>query len=134
MIVVKIFYLRNSLTMQKGQQPQEQYNTQLLGALFDLSPQNLSLKRFFIFFVKKTCSEKVSYIFSKKSFSNFQETELSYIFLKIFFSYISGKVEAYSETWYIQNPSHIQNTVKHLKWNILQKQLPSASFKPKLEK
>ena len=40
----------------------------------------------------------------------FQETELFYI---------SGKV--YSEPWLIQNLRHIQNTVKHLRWNVLQK-------------
>ena len=50
-------------------------------AFFSLSAQNFSLKKI----LKKTCSEKISYIFSKKSFSNFQETELSYIFLnKVF--------------------------------------------------
>ena len=42
-------------------------------------------------------------------------------------SYISGKgrtltyleLQAYSEPWYIQNPRHIQNSVKHLRWNVL---------------
>ena len=68
-------------------------------------------------------------------------------FLKKSFSYISGKVlrtlahleleaysepsdfqnpgifleiETYSEPWYIQKPRHIQNTGKHLRWNVLQ--------------
>ena len=47
--------------------------------------------------LKKTCSEKVSYIFSKKSPPNFQETELSYIFLKQVFLIFRER--------YIQNPS-----------------------------
>ena len=51
--------------------------------LSDLSPQKISLKNFLIFFPKKTCSVKASYIFLKKSFSNFQETELSYISGKV---------------------------------------------------
>ena len=33
-----------------------------------LSPQKFSLKEFFIFLFKKTCSEKFSYIFSKTTF------------------------------------------------------------------
>ena len=49
-----------------------------------LSPQNFSLKKFLVFFPKKPCSEIVSYIFSKKSFSNFQEVELSYISGKVY--------------------------------------------------
>ena len=36
--------------------------------------------------------------------------------------------EAYTKPWYIQNQSHIQNTVKNLQWNVFQKQLPSALF------
>ena len=52
----------------------------------------LSLKiflyKFLIFFPKKTHSEKISYIFSKKeAFLMFWGTELSYIFLKKFFLY-----------------------------------------------
>ena len=39
-----------------------------------------------------------------------------------------------SEPWYIQNPRHIQNTVWHLRWNFLQKQLHEALFKLKLAK
>ena len=45
-------------------------------------PSNFLPKKFLTFFLKKPCSEKVSYIFSKKSFSNFQETELFHIFFK----------------------------------------------------
>ena len=66
--------------------------------LSGLNSQNVSLK-ILIFFLEKTCSEKVSYIFSKKNFSNFQETELSYILLKKSFSYILGDI--YSEPWHI---------------------------------
>ena len=58
-------------------------------ALSGLSPQNFSLKKFLIFFSKKPDLKKFL-IFSQKSFSNFQETELSYI---------SGKV--YSELGHI---------------------------------
>ena len=35
-------------------------------------------------------------------------------------------LEAYSEPWFIQNPSHIQNTVKDLQWNFFKKYLPTA--------
>ena len=48
-----------------------------------LSPK-IFLKIFLIIFPKKTCSEKFSYVFSKKP-PNFQEIKLSYIFLKIVF-------------------------------------------------
>ena len=69
--------------------------------------------------------------------------ELSYIFLKKFFlilreRYIQNpdifktrsifnktlaylELEAYSEPWYIWNLRYIQNSVKHLRWNVLQK-------------
>ena len=73
-------------------------------------------------FSKKTCSELVYYI---RNFSNFHETELSYIFLQKSFLYLERnifktlaylEVEAYSEPWCIQDPKHIQSTVKHLQW------------------
>ena len=51
--------------------------------------QKFSLKKIRIFFPKKICSEKVSYIFSKKAFL---------ISRKWYFSYISGK--EYSEPWH----------------------------------
>ena len=38
------------------------------------------------------------------------------------------------EPWYIQNPRHIQNTVKNLRWNVLQKYLPSALLIPSSKK
>ena len=41
--------------------------------LSSISCQKLFLKKFLTFFPEKTCSEKVSYIFSKKSLPNFQE-------------------------------------------------------------
>ena len=50
---------------------------ELTSAFSDLSPQSFSLKEFLIFIPKKNFL-----IFSKKSFSNFQETELYCIFLK----------------------------------------------------
>ena len=48
---------------------------QLPSALLGLSPN--FFPKLFPIFSSKTCSKNVSYIFSKKSFSNFQETELS---------------------------------------------------------
>ena len=75
-------------------------------ALSSLSPQNSPPKKIFIFFPKKSCSEKLSYaflVFRKPNFHIFRETL------------------AYSEPWYIQNLRHIQNTVKHLRWKVLQK-------------
>ena len=47
------------------------------------------LKKILIFFPKNTCSEKVSYIFSEKTFLIFQETKLSYIFFKTFLLYFA---------------------------------------------
>ena len=68
---------------------------------FGLSPQNVPLKKFLIIFTKKTFSEKVSYIFSKKTLL-FSGNETFLYFLKKSFSYIL--VNVYSEPWYIQNP------------------------------
>ena len=45
------------------------------------------------------------------------ETELSYISRKL-----------YSEPWYIQNPRHIQNFVKHLRWKSFAKNSYQAHF------
>ena len=39
----------------------------------------------------------------------------------IFRTFAYLKLEAYSELWYIQNLMHIQNIVKYLRWNVLQK-------------
>ena len=91
-------------------------------ALSGLSPPNFSLKKKVIFFPKKTCFEKVFYIFSKK-FPNFQKTKLFLYFWEGIF-----RTMAYLEPWYIQNLKHIQKSVKHLRWNVSQKQLPSALF------
>ena len=49
--------------------------------------------------------------------------KLSYVSLKKKISYISGKI--YSK------PCYIQNTVKHLQWNVLQKMAPDTLSKPK---
>ena len=54
---------------------------QQTSALFDISPDNFSLKKFLIFFLKNPALKK-SLLFLKKSFSDFQKTELSYIFFK----------------------------------------------------
>ena len=97
------------------------------------APQIFSNKIFLYFFPKNTCSEKVSYVKNFLIFSqispDFQKTEFSNIFLKKFFLYFGKgifRTLAYSEPWYIQNSRHIQNNVKHIRWNILQKQLASA--------
>ena len=42
---------------------------QLPSAFFSPNPQNFSRKSFLYFFLKKTRSEKISYILSKESFS-----------------------------------------------------------------
>ena len=52
------------------------------------------------------------------------ETELSYISGNRTFLYFGKGIVrtlTYSKSWYIQNPRHIQNTFKHLRWNVLQK-------------
>ena len=43
------------------------------------------------------------------------------------------EIEAYSEPWYIHSPRHIQNTVKHLRQKVLQKQLPRTLLSPRLK-
>ena len=69
---------------------------ELPSALSGLSPQNVSLKNFFFFFLKYP-TLKNSFVFSLKNFSNFQETVLSYIFFKKVFLIFREK--------FIQNPS-----------------------------
>ena len=44
------------------------------------------------------------------------------------------ELEAYSESWYIQNPRRIQNTVNYLRWNVLQKSNYLAHFKTQARK
>ena len=51
----------------------QQYNMQLPGALFGLSLKIFPLKNFLYFFLKKSCSEKVSYTFPKKAFLLFRK-------------------------------------------------------------
>ena len=60
---------------------------------FQPQPTKIFSKKFLIFFPIKSCSEKLSYIFSRNPPLNFQETELSYI---------SRKVDL--EPQHIQNP------------------------------
>ena len=109
---------------------------ELPSALFSLSPQNFSIKKFLIFFPKKSTLKKFL-IFSQKSrqFSGNGNPEKVLIFQVVELCYISERyirnpnifrTLTYSELWHMQNPRHIQNTVKHLRWNVLQKQLPSA--------
>ena len=73
---------------------------------------------------------ELSYIFLRKVFLIFRERyiEHSAIFISrtIFRTLAYLELEASSEPWYIQNSRHIQNTVKHLRRNVLQKQLPRA--------
>ena len=80
----------------------------------------------FLYFFKR----KLSLYFTKRNFLIFRERYIQRpnIFRTrgIFRTVTYLELEAYSEPWFIQNPRHIQNTVKHLRWNVLQKQLPSA--------
>ena len=78
----------------------------------------------YIFFPKRACSEKASYI-SQKCFSDFQETELSYVFFKKIFAIFWER--------YIQNPvifrilpnTMIERFAKIATW---------CTFQPKLKK
>ena len=63
---------------------------ELPSALSGLSCPNISLKNVSQFLLQKPGSEKISDNFSKKYFLLFCEMELSYIFSKESFSYISG--------------------------------------------
>ena len=63
---------------------------ELPSALSGLGSPNISLKNVSQFLLQKSGSEKISYNFSKKYFLLFCEMELSYIFSKESFSYISG--------------------------------------------
>ena len=101
----------------------------------------------------KACSEKMSYIFSRKcpifwkrkpqkKILIFQETERFLYFSRrnflIFWKrYIQNpdifrtrsifRILTYLEPCHIQNPRHIPNTVKHLRWNVFaKKQLPTT--------
>ena len=75
---------------------------QLPSAPSGVNLQSFSLKKFLIFFLEKTCPEKVSHIFSKKVFLTFRKRN---------FSYISGKV--YSEPW------HNRTFLYFWKWSFL---------------
>ena len=72
----------------------------LLGALSGLSPQIFYPKflRNFLYFFRKKPALKKRLIFSQIFFSDFKETDLSYIL---------GEVD--SDSWYIQNWKHTQN-------------------------
>ena len=83
--------------------------------------KKFSLKKFLIFFPKKNCSENLSYIYSEKP-PKFSGNGTFLCFKKGLFRTLT-----YSERWYIQNPRHIQDTVKRLRWKVLQK-IPSAFF------
>ena len=120
-------------------------------ALFspDLKNKNIYSEKNFLYFRKLLgASEKNSYVFlQRKLFLYFRKRKprrKSFKYKKTF--YISGKetflyfekgifrtlayleLEAYSEPWYIQNPRHIQNSVNHLRWNVLQKIATQRSF------
>ena len=66
-------------------------------------------KKFLIFFLKKPAMKNILIFFQKKGFSNFQETEFSYIFLKKFFLHLRKdifrkaylKLEVCSEAFFI---------------------------------
>ena len=70
------------------------------------------------------------YFLKKKKKKKIRKSNFLLFFLKKLFLYFGKgifrtlpyvELEAYSEPSYIQNPRHIQNTVKHLRWNVLQK-------------
>ena len=106
------------------------------------------LKRRLFLYIQNGASEKNSYVFLKRNlflyFRKRKPRRRSFKYKKTF--YISGngtflyfekgifrtlaylELEAYSEPWYIQNPRHIQNTVNHLRWNVLQKIATQRSF------
>ena len=46
----------------------------------------------------------------------------------IFITLVYSDSEAYAEPWYIYNPMHIHNFVKHLQWNILRKKFRAIIF------
>ena len=84
-----------------------------------------SIKKFIIF-----SQEKAFLIYRKtetpKKFFIFQKNGTFLYFSKrkgigkgIFRTLGYLEPEAYSDSWYIQNPRHIQNTVKHLRCNVL---------------
>ena len=59
---------------------------------------------------------KRNFLIPEKVYSELWHNGSSLYFRKVLF-----RTLAYSESWYIQNPRHIQNTVKHLRWNVLKK-------------
>ena len=97
------------------------------------SPAHFSVSVLKIF-PKKTCSVKVSYIFSKKAFPIFRKKNFLYFGKGVFRTLLHLELQKHLELWYIQNLRHIQNTLKHLRWNLLLKQLVGALFKPMLKK
>ena len=71
---------------------------ELSSELFGLIPQNFSRKKCLIFFLEKTCSEKVSYIFRKHNFLIFSLKECFLYFGKVIFRTLTYlELEAYSE-------------------------------------
>ena len=83
---------------------------QLPSALFGLIPQS-----FLCFFLKRPALEKF-FIYSQKSFSNFQKLELSYIFLK------KKNVFLTFQERYIQNPSIFRTPAKPPKNSVSSKE------------
>ena len=74
-------------------------------------------KAFLIF--QKTGTPKKSLYFRKRHFLIYWERYIQNPGVFRTLAYL--ELEAYSEPWYIHNPRQIQNTVKHLRWNVLQK-------------
>ena len=87
--------------------------------------------------------EEIFLYFWKQNFAMLSETERSYTsgnrtfsyfltwnFLILRERYIQNlsifrfltylELDEHLESWYTQNPRHIQNTVKHLRWNVLE--------------
>ena len=59
------------------------------------------------------------YIFLKKDLIIFWQGYIQNSGISRALAYLD--LEAYWGSWYIQNPRHNQNAVKHIQWNVLQR-------------
>ena len=120
----------------------EQYIIGLPGALFSPSSKKKIHPEKISYISRNGNPEKIPYIFLKDRFLIFQERYIQnpgITFLYFGKSIIQNtnitelleylEQKAYSEPWYIYNPRHIQNTVKHLRWNAFAKINQLRSFK-----
>ena len=90
-------------------------------------------KNFLIFqerYIQNPCITELSYISRKEYTEPWHNRTLSYFGKSIFTSRAYLELEVYSEPSYNLNPRHIRNTVKHLRWSILQKIATWNTFRP----